>query len=201
MSITICLVSQEYPPQTGGGGVGTQTFLKAQGLGRRGHEVHVVSSSWDAQERTCRDGPAVIHRIAEPVLPVPGYEQSSYWLAYSTAVPYDQLPDHYAWCDLFAGPSRYEPGPGNIYLEAMSSGRPVIACNTGGAPEVVLDRETGLLVSPSDADALAQAIVALAEDGRLRRRLGENGRRRVCDHFSVDRYLDKVERHYREALS
>src|SRR5205809_691275 len=82
----ICLVSQEYPPETGGGGIGTQTYLKAQGLAARGHDVHVISASWDREARTYRDRGVLIHRIPEPALGVPGYEESTYWLAYSTAV-------------------------------------------------------------------------------------------------------------------
>jgi len=84
--MTICLVSQEYPPETGGGGIGTQTYLRARGLSARGHVVHVVSMSWDTQDRTYADQGATVHRIGELVLDVPGYEQSTYWLAYSHAV-------------------------------------------------------------------------------------------------------------------
>src|SRR5437667_6642075 len=82
-NMKICLVSQEYPPETGGGGIGTQTYLKAKGLSERGHLVHVVSASWDDEARLQQDGDIVIHRIPEPRLAVPGYELSSYWLAYS----------------------------------------------------------------------------------------------------------------------
>src|SRR4051812_28631079 len=84
--MTICLVSQEYPPETGGGGIGTQTWLRATGLAARGHAMHVVSLSWDAHDRVYDDRGATIHRIPAPVLGVPGYEQSTYWLAYSQAV-------------------------------------------------------------------------------------------------------------------
>jgi glycosyltransferase involved in cell wall biosynthesis len=115
-------------------------------------------------------------------------------------VPYDQLPRQYAWCDFFAVPSVYEGGPGNVYLEAMACGRPVIACNTGGVPEVVLHGETGLLVLPHDLDAIEHAVVTLASDPDLRRHLGEAGRRRAVENFSVERYLDMCERHYRELL-
>src|SRR5690242_13067890 len=84
--LTIALVSQEYPPQTGGGGIGTQTYLRAHGLSARGHTLHVISASWDNQHRTYQDGQATIHRVAELHLRVAGYEPSTYWLAYSRAV-------------------------------------------------------------------------------------------------------------------
>src|ERR1051326_4909368 len=82
----ICLVSQEYPPETGGGGIGTQTYLKAQGLSRRGHDIHVVSISWDGTEKVYRDGEITIHRIADPPPILPGHEPATHWLAYSIAV-------------------------------------------------------------------------------------------------------------------
>lgn len=390
----ICILSQEYPPETGGGGIGTQSWLKAHGLSKRGHEVHVVSASWDRQARTYKDGLATIHRVPEPDLGGLGQMQSTYWLALSMAlaqqvqtlsrdvrfdimqfpeyagegfvyqtdafahrtakfvvqlhgplamfaehmgwpdvggtlhqigcfmeravihhsdrvmasshntarfcarhygypleqirvihsgidtdrfsprtsdsddphprvlfvgnlvgskgfaitvnavvalrkrfpgirlhaigkgdadylrrimkqvddagasanvriigyVPYADLPKHYAWCDLMCGPSTHEPGPGNVYLEAMSCARPVIACNTAGAPEVVLDGETGLLVGPQDQPAVEAAIERLAGDEPLRNRLGAAGRAWVEREFSFDRYTDKVERIYKELL-
>ena len=392
----VCLVTQEYPPKPGGGGggIGTQTQLKAEGLASRGHEVHVISGSGYPTPSIEREGGVVIHRMAEPELPVPGYEESTYWLAYSTALaaaiqglsgevdldviqfpeygaegyvyqtdtfrhrtaryvlqlhgplamfaehmgwpergstlheigcfmertvthradlvlassrntaafaaeryeypldrivvihsgidterfrPREQAPDdrhprllfvggvvrskgivvlvktvlnlrrrypgiclrvigsaseelderlrrivagaraedsfdfrghvdrddlgeHYAWSDMFVGPSRFEPGPGNVYLEAMASGRPVIACDTGGAPEVVLDGTTGLLVPPCSTGPLADAIVALADDPELRGRLAAAGRRWVEENFSREQYVDRVESLYEQVV-
>jgi glycosyltransferase involved in cell wall biosynthesis len=111
-------------------------------------------------------------------------------------VPYSSLPDHYAWCDAFVGPSTYEPGPGNVYLEAMASARPVIACNTAGTPEVVRNGINGLLVAPGDAESLSGAILQIAGDHRLRDLLGSNGRGIVEREFSFERYIDKVEAIY-----
>ena len=126
-------------------------------------------------------------------------------------VPYTELPAHYAWCDYFAGPSLHEPGPGNVYLEAMACGKPVIACKSGGAPEVVLDRQTGLLIPPHHAEALSvwsqdttaltEAITTLTEDRELRVRLGKTARRWVEENFSVEKYIDRVESLYKELLS
>jgi glycosyltransferase involved in cell wall biosynthesis len=82
----------------------------------------------------------------------------------------------------------------------MASGKPVIACDTGGVPEVVLHGETGLLVRPHDLDAIERALATLADDAGLRARLGQAGRRRAVERFSVTHYLDTCERHYRELL-
>jgi glycosyltransferase involved in cell wall biosynthesis len=115
-------------------------------------------------------------------------------------VPYEEISEHFAWCDVFALPSIREPGPGNVYLEAMACGKPVIGCTTGGTPEIVLDQQTGLLVAPRDSASLEAAIVALADDPAFRQRLGMAGRERVEEHFSVEQYLNKVEGIYEELL-
>jgi glycosyltransferase involved in cell wall biosynthesis len=114
--------------------------------------------------------------------------------------PHDELPVHYHWCDLLAGPSIFEPGPGNVYLEAMSCGKPVVACSTGGTPESVLDRKTGLLVAPNSIEALRDGIAELASDDRLRTRLGTTGREWVLERFSMDKYLDRVESLYQRLI-
>ena len=66
----LCLVSQEYPPETGGGGIGTKTYIEAQGMTARGHEVHVIAASTDAQPRETMDGKVHIHRLGLPTMGV-----------------------------------------------------------------------------------------------------------------------------------
>jgi glycosyltransferase involved in cell wall biosynthesis len=390
----ICLVSQEYPPESGGGGIGTQTYVKAHGLSARGHDVYVLSAAFDGRPRTYDDGRAVVHRIGVPQVSGAAMERSTFWLAYSAAVaerltaldaqigfdivqfpeygaegfvyqvntfarrtaryvvqlhgplamlrdhvgwpergstfetvccfmersvisradrifasshntarfcaaeygcelddvdvihsavdidrfapmprpdgddgprllfvgnlvgskgfsllvkavlalratyphiqlraigkgrfrgtaferqirdagaekhvnvigyvPHHELPQHYAWCDVMAGPSTFEPGPGNIYLEAMACGRPVIACDSGGAPEVVLHEETGLLIAPGDLNALVSAVARIADNAGLRARLGVNGRRWIESRFAIDPYIDRVEAAYERVLA
>ena len=80
--------------------------------------------------------------------------------------------------DVFCQPSAEEPF-GMVYLEAMAMRRPVVAYSSGGAPEVVSDGETGLLVERGDIAGLARALLRLLRDPDLRRRFGEAGRRRV----------------------
>jgi glycosyltransferase involved in cell wall biosynthesis len=115
-------------------------------------------------------------------------------------VPYSELPAHYAWADIFVGPSSFEPGPGNTYLEAMASGRPVVACNSGGTPEVVLNGETGLLVPPADLKALVGAIEKLVLDLDMRERFSQQARKWIESRFTLDKYVERVESIYQELL-
>ena len=71
-------------------------------------------------------------------------------------------------------------------LEAMAAGLPVVATRVGGNPEVVVDGETGWLVPPRDPDALAAAIRSLLDDPKLAARMGESGRTRVRERFSLE---------------
>lgn len=89
----------------------------------------------------------------------------------------------YRECDLFVAPSRYESF-GLIYVEAMAWAKPVVGCRVGGIPAVVTDQQTGLLVAPGNAPALAEALVALARDPALRARLGASARADTEARFS-----------------
>ncbi len=88
-------------------------------------------------------------------------------------------------CDVFTLPSSSE-GFGIVYLEAMAHGKPCLAARIGGAPEAVLDEETGLLVEPT-VEALREALLRM-RDPALRRRFGAAGRQRVASHFSYDAF-------------
>lgn len=109
------------------------------------------------------------------------------------------VPEILGLLDLFVLPSLWEGLPISI-LEAMAARLPVVATRVGGVPEVVLDGVTGLLVPPRDPQALAGAIVRLLGDPELRRRMGQAGRERVREHFSVDQMVRRTEALYEELL-
>lgn len=392
-SLNICLVSQEYPPETGGGGIGTQTYLKARGLARRGHHVHVLASTFEGSGHTYQDDGVTVHRIPHPEGEPYFSEPSVHAVAYSGLVakriyelreqvafdviefaeyaaegfiyqidafpyhevpvvvmlhgslamfaertgwpekdtdyyrfgtfmedtvvqradlllagshniarfwsnrarvpledirvahiavdlslfplppdmrtdrltvlfvgriddekgvfdvaeavlqlrykyptilfrmigtgdqetvsalqrrieecdasshfeflgyvPYTELGPHYAACDLFASPAPNEHGIAGVNLEAMACGKPVIASTSGGAPEAVIDGQTGLLVPPRDTVALEQALDRLLADAALREQLGRKGRKRVEEYFSLDKFSERMEAIYKELI-
>lgn len=97
-------------------------------------------------------------------------------LEFTGFVSHDELPVLLQDAHVFAAPSRYEGGPGFVYLEAMACGLPVIACSGSGAAEVVRHEDTGLLVPPGDAMALTAALRRLLGDDVLRQAMGARAR-------------------------
>ena len=101
--------------------------------------------------------------------------------------------------DLFVLASVTEPF-GLVLAEAQAVGLPCVATRVGGVPEVVAEGETGLLVPARDPEALAQAVLGLLRDPGLRRRMGRAARRRVREHFSIERMVADVEGVYAALL-
>jgi glycosyltransferase involved in cell wall biosynthesis len=102
-----------------------------------------------------------------------------------------------AGADVFVSASWAESFPYNV-LEAMAAGVPVVATDVGGTAEAVVDGETGLVVPPRDPAALGAAIGELLADPARRERLGEAGRRRVAERFTVERMLEGTAEVYRQ---
>jgi glycosyltransferase involved in cell wall biosynthesis len=102
---------------------------------------------------------------------------------------------------LLANEARNREGCSNAIMEYMSCGLPVVCSAGGGNPELVLEGETGYVVPPGDAAALADALALLVDRPEMARRFGDTGRRRILEDFSVSRLVSSIERVYWEALS
>ncbi|MCC3772983.1 glycosyltransferase family 4 protein, partial [Streptomyces sp. UNOC14_S4] len=135
--------------------------------------------------------PRILAAVPDAVLLVVGggpYEQDLRRLADETgvaasvrftgAVPWEELPAHYGAGDVFAMPCRTRRGGldveglGIVYLEASATGLPVVAGDSGGAPDAVLDGETGFVVAGGSPAQSADRIVTLLRDPALRARMG-----------------------------
>ena len=110
------------------------------------------------------------------------------------------VPRLLAASDVFTMASLWE-GLGLVFLEAMACNLAVLSTNVSAVPEVVIEGETGRLVPPADAPALARAMVALAADAPGRRQMGERGAKRVRAAFGLDRMVDETLDVYRRVLA
>jgi glycosyltransferase involved in cell wall biosynthesis len=102
--------------------------------------------------------------------------------------------------DIFILPSLFEGLP-NVILEAMACGKPVIATNVSGIPEVIVDHQTGILIPPKDSDAIAQAIFQMLRDTKKMRMMGKMSRKRVEEKFNLKQQVSAFAMLYEKMLS
>ena len=112
------------------------------------------------------------------------------------AQPFSKVLEAYQHADIFVLPCVVTENGGrdttpNSLIEAMAMELPVISTNITGIPEIVEDDVSGILISPGDEKALAEAIIRLTEDATMRKKLGENARRRVEERFDIYKNADK----------
>lgn len=110
----------------------------------------------------------------------------------------DDIPEIMHILDIFVLPSLNE-GMGRVLIEAMAAGKPIIASNVGGIPDLVIQGENGLLVPVKDIEALAEAIEYLLENPRERIEMGEKGRK-MATNYGVNSMIEKIDRLYLELL-
>ena len=119
-------------------------------------------------------------------------------VVFTGTVPWAELPAHYAAGDVFAMPCRTRRGGldveglGIVYLEASATGLPVVAGDSGGAPDAVRAGETGYVVPGRDVDALADRVVQVLADPALASRLGAAGRAWVEADWRWDTQADRL---------
>jgi glycosyltransferase involved in cell wall biosynthesis len=115
----------------------------------------------------------------------------------SGALPNAEVMGRYPCASVFVMPSRIaedgdRDGIPNVILEAMAFGLPVVSTNVSGIPEVVHNRETGILIEPADSQALAAAITELLQDRELASRVGAKAATFVRSRFDIRRNVSRL---------
>jgi glycosyltransferase involved in cell wall biosynthesis len=109
-----------------------------------------------------------------------------------------ELPHIVASSDLLAFPSLVPEAFGRVALEAMSAGKPVIASRIGGITDIVVDKETGFLVTAGDVERWRAALLTLLKNDKKRRAMGSAGRKRAHAEFTEEGIVRKVIAAYRK---
>lgn len=102
--------------------------------------------------------------------------------------------------DVFAIPSVEGDTIPQVLMQALAIGIPVVSTTVGSIPDVVIEGETGFVVPPRDAGALADRIAKLLDDAKLRARMGAQGRSLVQRCYSLDKMLDRMESVYHRLI-
>jgi len=105
------------------------------------------------------------------------------------------IPDILSIMDISVLPSLSE-GFSNTVIESMAAGKPLVVTDVGGNSEAVANGESGFVVPPQDSDKLADAISTLLNNKELAKRMGEVGRMKAKQLFSIDTMIDKIENLY-----
>jgi glycosyltransferase involved in cell wall biosynthesis len=111
-----------------------------------------------------------------------------------------QVIEAYHTHDIVIFPSIWDEPFASVPMEAMSCGSTIVATTAGGTPEAISDGETGLLVPPNDADALANVLERVITDGELRRRLGTRAAEVARQRFDVGHWVDRLEEYYAQVI-
>jgi colanic acid/amylovoran biosynthesis glycosyltransferase len=120
-------------------------------------------------------------------------------VVFEGSVNQDRIRSLYQAAELFVLPTFAEGIP-VVLMEAMAMEIPVLTTFVNGIPELIRHGVDGWLVAPSDEEGLASAIATLMDDGALRRRLGQAGRRRVIESYHLKRNTEQLARIYRRRL-
>jgi glycosyltransferase involved in cell wall biosynthesis len=110
------------------------------------------------------------------------------------------IPEVMAALDVLVLPSIRSEATSQVIVQALAVGTPVVATAIGGSPEVIRDGETGRLVPPNDAHALAAAIVAALRDPARARTMAGAGQAFVRERLSIDAQMTTTTGVYRELL-
>jgi phosphatidylinositol alpha-mannosyltransferase len=115
-------------------------------------------------------------------------------------VSQEDLPRYYQTADIVCSPATGRESFGLVLLEAMAMGKPIVASNIDGYASVATHGEEALMVPPKDERALAQALISLATDAKLRQKMGDRGKVKAAE-YGWDRIAQRVMDYYKEVLN
>ena len=115
-------------------------------------------------------------------------------------VSYDDLPKHYRTADVYCSPATGGESFGIVLIEAMATGTPVVASDIEGYRDVLTDQKEGLFCENRNPDDIAAKIIQLAQDPKLRKKMGEQGIK-TANKYAWSKVVKKIEAYYKEVIA
>ncbi|WP_287582157.1 glycosyltransferase family 4 protein [Candidatus Borrarchaeum sp.] len=116
-------------------------------------------------------------------------------------LPYNEVLKFYQMADIVVSPSIWPEPLSRVIIEAMALGRPVIATNVGGTPEIITHEKNGILIEPGNPIEIENAINRLINDSDLRFHIGLEGKKTIEKHYNEASICDKILSLYHRVLS
>lgn len=166
----------------------------------KGHEF-VIAAARDVvaaqpNVRFLLVGDGILRAQYESQLRATGLERH---FVFTGLVPPERVPELLHACDIVVHTSQWE-GLARVLPQALIAGKPVVAYDVGGAAEVVIPDKTGYLLPRDSVREVADAVIALAADPELRRRMGEAGRARFTEKFRHQTMTQRIRKVYTDVL-
>ena len=115
-------------------------------------------------------------------------------------VPFSDIPAFYSVSDIVVFPSIWQEPFGRVAIEAMAAGKPVVASNVGGIPDIIEHGKTGYLVNPFDLETWKNSIIKLIENENLRESIGKEGKK-VARKYDANSVVKEITKIYEDALN
>jgi D-inositol-3-phosphate glycosyltransferase len=155
-----------------------------------GHSVHLVLAGAATRDFGCIKRFETLARQAG----------CAHLLHLTGFIPHERIHDWYAASDVFVAPSRFEP-LGLVYLEAMAASRAIVACASGGVPEILSHLNDSYLIPRVHPKPLFEALHTLLLYPQLGASLGHAARRKVCEHLSLSAMTERTWLAYEQAFN
>ena len=120
-------------------------------------------------------------------------------IVFTGYIPHSQIPKYYLLADIFVLPSLSEGLP-TVLLEAAAAGKPCVASNVNGVPDIVIHKETGFLVDKLDLDSYVHYVKLLLTDENLLRRMGKKAEKHTKESFNWSAIVNQYDRMYRQLV-
>lgn len=123
------------------------------------------------------------------------------YVRFRKTIPHEDIFQEYRRYHILLFPSIWEEPFSGVLIEAMSQGLPIVATNSGGTPELIIDGWNGFLVPPGDSKKMAEAVYNLVQNPAIAEKMARNGIDLISKKYNIEQITDRIERYLMDVVS